>query len=289
LVARKPFFSTPAEYVDTLTPLPEGQIDHGLVALSLAKEFYPDINVDAYSKTIDSLAERVRRLVNDSDDPNVKVDAINTVLFEQENFDYDLEALAGNRDEPGFLNVLLDTKKGNCVSLPALYMAIAHRLGYPIYPVFAPAHIFLRYVDPRRGISNIETTHRGIYYPDKDYIESFNLDDRAGKVNNYLRTGTYREFLGCLVDKSASRYSRLGQPEKAIAYLEKAATLAPVWPNLYASLSLNHAILSALTDGDAARAHLAKDVGYDKQAKGLGFVALSETDVWKKLQKDWGR
>ncbi|MCG3206390.1 MAG: hypothetical protein KCHDKBKB_03126 [Elusimicrobia bacterium] len=271
--------------VEAIMALPENELDVGRVALNLAREFYPDLNVSAYSKQIDRLAGRVHKIVGDSQDPDKRIDALNAVLFQQERFDYDLPALADGRHEPGFLNHLLDTKQGNCLSLPVLYMAIAQRLGYPIYPVSAPSHSFLRYVQPDSSYCNIEATSNGDSYGDDVYAESFSLTEKSLKTGGYLRTLSYREFLACLLQKNANVYAKKGQTEKAVFYLEKALSLDPLAPDVLYNLANDHSALSVFSKGLEAKLHLEKYNGYHKRMKELGFVALTETAVWKTMRE----
>ena len=48
-----------ASEIEKLLALPENKVDVGIVALTLAKEFYPNLDVAAYSSRIDLLAEKV--------------------------------------------------------------------------------------------------------------------------------------------------------------------------------------------------------------------------------------
>lgn len=156
-----------ASDIDKLMALPEGKIDIGIAALTLAKEFYPNLDVAAYSAKIDALADKVRWMARGTQDPETRIRVLNTVLFRQEGFHYDRNPFSRAKEEYYFLNGILDTKQGICYTMPLLYVAVAQRVGYPIYPVAAPDHLFVRYADPTFKKQNIETTSGGKYFPDQ--------------------------------------------------------------------------------------------------------------------------
>lgn len=173
-----------------LAALSESQIDLGRVSLILAKDLYPDLDVDAYFERLDILVARARAHARGSSDPDLRIRSLNTYLFKIERFGYDHSDSANNKLENRFLNGILDTRKGTCMTLPLLYMAIAQRLGYPIYPVAAPEHLFLRYVHANGSYQNIEATNGGEASDDR-YIRDFRVSDKALKSGGYMRTMTY--------------------------------------------------------------------------------------------------
>jgi len=251
--------------------LPEEKIDIAIAAFTFAKEFYPNLDIAAYSKRIDQIADKARQLAQGTPDPETRIRILNTVIHQMEGFRYDRSPFARSRQDYYFLNGILDTKQGICYTIPLLYIAVAQRLGYPIYPVMAPDHIFVRYVDPGFKEQNIETTSGGKYFPDEYYIQSFAVSKRGMKSGSYLRTLTYRQFLGHMLAASAVMHGRHGESFKAIAYLEKAAQLDPQFADHYDNLRIVYAELSE------ANPHLAtsfqnKAETYARKARELGFV-----------------
>jgi hypothetical protein len=71
-----------------------------------------------------------------------------------------------------FLHGLLgDRRTGTCPSLPALVVAVGRRLGYPLFLVRAPAHLFCRWEDAAFGVRfNVEYNGMGMTdHPDDHY------------------------------------------------------------------------------------------------------------------------
>jgi regulator of sirC expression with transglutaminase-like and TPR domain len=110
--------------------LPEDQIDIGIAALTFAKEIYPEIDIAAYSRRIDALADQVRRLANGTTDPERRIRVMNTVFFRMEGFHYDRDPFSRVKLEYYFLNGILDTKQGICYTMPLLYVAVAQQLSH---------------------------------------------------------------------------------------------------------------------------------------------------------------
>ena len=118
-----------------------------------------------------------------------RIRATNTVLFNVEGFTYDIEGFNKGKKETGYLNYLLDTKKGDCYSLANLYLAVAQRLGYPIFPVVVPAHYFVRYVDPMGPDINLDPTRKGASFGDDRYRDWLSISDKAVQNGGTLDGG----------------------------------------------------------------------------------------------------
>ena len=214
------------EEIDKLVSSPTAKIDIGLAALTLSKEIYPDIDISSYSKTLDGMVEDIRVLTKGSKDPDYRVRVLNTYIHKRKGFIYDKVDADGLEIKNHILSGILDTKAGSCETFPLLYLALAQRLAYPVYPVPAPRHLFLRYVDATYKMQNMETTSGG-WIPDDEDIYTLEISTTAIKNGVYMRTMTYREFLGDLISINALYWGRQKQYNKAIRYLEKSLLLNP--------------------------------------------------------------
>jgi len=214
-------------FVKKLEAIPENKIDVGLVALKLAKDIHPKLNIKAYSAKIDKLAARAKTLANGSALPNIKVGCINTVLFKEEGLRYNFSDPLGENIDTELISGVLDSQKGSCYSLPLVYLAVAQRLGYPIYPVIAPQHVFLRYVDPSYTMQNIEPTFKGFYTSDETYIETFHITPKQIKTGAYLRTLTYKEYLGEMIACNGEYWYNNGDYDRGLYYTAAARRLFP--------------------------------------------------------------
>lgn len=117
--------------INQLRWLSETRIDIGRVALTLAQEFRPGLDVEAYSRRLDVLAAAVRSKLGGVIDPVERTLAMRDVLFRDNGFRYDHHPQARKNQRNHLLDGILDTKKGICVTMPLLYVAVGQRLGYP--------------------------------------------------------------------------------------------------------------------------------------------------------------
>lgn len=272
-------------YVEHLMSLSEDKIDVGTVALTLAKEFHPGLNVAAYSRKIDDLARKVREATQGEQNPEIRIMLMNQVIYKDEGYGYnkELDSPEGGID---FLNRLLDTKTGNCFTLPTLYMAVAQRLGYPVYPVFVPGHFFLRYVDPALNIYNIEITNDGKFELDENYIRDLTITPQGLASGGYLRTMPYRDFVAYLLDNSGNALSSLDRFQEALTHYEKSVELDPLCIDCYGGLERAYTHLSMISeDSTKAIEYYDKALQSQKTAHALGYVDKTKSPFWR---KKWG-
>lgn len=276
--------SAVAGEIEEVLALPEEKIDIGIAALILAKEIYSNLDVAAYSRKIDVLAGKVRWLAKDAQDPEQRIRALNTVLFLHEGFRYDRDPLSRNRQEYYFLNGILDSKQGICYTLPLLYLAVAQRVGYPIFPVAAPDHLFVRYAVPGFQEQNIEVTSGGKYFPDETYITDFSISLAGRNSGSYLRTLSYKEFLGHLLMANALVHGRQGNGQKMLSYIERAALLNPRFADNYVNLAEVYRAKSKAVTGEAAVRYRKNAARYAAKAKALGFVGTEQIAIGRKIR-----
>ena len=214
-------------FIDKLEAMPEKKIDIGMVALAVAKDVYPDIDTKAYSRRINKMVEAIKKITNGSKDPDWRIRVMNSYLYRNRGIHYANDDPCAEKKENRYITGILDYKKGCCVSMPTFYMAVGQRLGYPIYPVSAPQHVFIRYVDPKFKEQNIEATGGGGYTPDGEYKEVLRVSAKAIKSGAYLRTLSYREFLGDLICQNGNYWLSEGEVDRAVYYLAAARRMYP--------------------------------------------------------------
>lgn len=216
-----------SESIEKLSSLEEDQIDIGYACLLFAKEAYPDLDVKEYSKKLDNIVQEIQAFTGDNTDPDHRIRALNTYLYRRQDFHYDNEDPYGYKLKNRYINGLLDTKSGSCLTMPLLYLALAQRLDYPVYPVSAPQHLFLRYIDPNFEMQNIDATGGGGYSSDEDYINDMEIPERGIETGAYMRTMSYKELLAELFVENAGYWARNHDFPKAAHYYEESLKLNP--------------------------------------------------------------
>jgi len=254
---------------------PESKLDVGIAALTLAKEVYPDLHIPYYSKKIDLLASQAQQVIarQGRNDPDSVIRALNTFFYKIHGMYYDPSVEAWEKRENYFLVKLLDTKEGTCANMPVLYMAVAQRLGYPVYSVAIPEHQFLRYVSPTLKEANIEATGGGGFIPDARYIRESRVGEIGLKESDYLKTLSNREWLAHLVESTAVTISKQGKLDKAIYLLEKSVAINPKCAGCYHNLGASYlAKAKKQTTQEAGMKYWNKADGAFKRSKELGYV-----------------
>lgn len=258
--------------------MPSGEIDIGLAALNLSKEFRADLDVDMYSNAITRLAREVHQIAGDSEDPAAQVEALNTVLFGDNRFAYDESLVGDNKEE--HIDELLETKRGTCFSLAVLYVAVAQRLGYKIFGMAAPGHVLGRLFTDG-GTYNLDPSLAGMAVKDKSYIKDYGIKANALDSGSYLRAMSNREFAGDLVTMAAKKHLDLGRIDQALHYAKKAVEMNPQSGDCWTNLSFISWYASIMSEGETSNRLFDLSVESDEEASALGFTAMKDTPAWK--------
>ena len=165
------------------------------------------------------LAERVRPALASATTGEQVVESFNRVLLREEGFAYD--RVAGD-PENFLLASVLSRKKGNCLGLSMLYLALAERLSVPFRGVCVPTHCFVRY-EGKGGARNVEFASRGEDWRDERYRRQF----RVGANRPYLRSLDGNEFLGVFLKSLGAAYSKKGRDEEALRLYADAIRFFP--------------------------------------------------------------
>ena len=212
--------------IEKALELSENDIDIATAVLLVSKRWDPSVNIEYYRNQIDELARTVSTRLNGKNplyDGRKTTEIISKLLFEEMGF-----KPVDNAENPEdlFLHTVLDNKRGYCLSLSILYLAVAERLNLPVNGVVVPGHFFVRYTDNGKSF-NIETTQKGANAPDKHYIKEFKIP-QDGRRNIYLRNLSRRETIGCFFNNLANVYFDDGNIDNAYYYQQKAVDIAPL-------------------------------------------------------------
>jgi len=123
-------------------------LEHGV--LLLARTQYPTINPDGYKALLDDLAGELRERLDFGADPDQVLNVIGDYLFRELKFAGDENNLYG--PENNYLNMVLDRRLGNDMSLSVVYLLLARRLRLPVAGIGLPGHFLCRYQDLRHEI-----------------------------------------------------------------------------------------------------------------------------------------
>ncbi|MCK5000687.1 MAG: hypothetical protein KAS23_14185, partial [Anaerohalosphaera sp.] len=125
--------------IDRILKLNDKEIDIGTAALVLSRQWGTEKILRRYRDVIDDMAEDVLDRMNDA---HVKgglraIRIMNKYLFEEKDF-----GSIKTADNPNdlFLHTVLEKKRGYCLSLSVLYLAVGERVGLDLHGVVVPGH-----------------------------------------------------------------------------------------------------------------------------------------------------
>lgn len=149
-----------------------GAVDLLEGAYIIAKYQYPDLGFYEIVNAVEKIKNDIWLELNENLTALEKVRVINHIFFEVHKF-------SGNNanyysPQNSFINQVLQSKKGNPISLSILYASVAQKLGIPIYGVNLPKNFILAYKDEYHNL-----------YPSGDevlfYINPFNKGAVLGR------------------------------------------------------------------------------------------------------------
>ena len=153
-------------------------------ALIIAKYQYPDLNIAKVLKKIDKIRRDVWIELNDNLTALEQVKVINHIFFTIHGFSGNTQNY--HAPQNSFINNVLETKKGNPLSLAILYSEICRSVGVPVYGVNLPEHFILVYKDEGSILPlNAEEKNPRLLF----YINPFSKGSIFGpkEIDNFLK------------------------------------------------------------------------------------------------------
>jgi hypothetical protein len=114
---------------------------------------------------------------------------------------YDFEDLMGQKDRSKmFVTKLLDTKTGNCHSLPFLFKILSEEMKGESYLALGPNHVYIKHKYDRGLWTNVELTNKS-FPRDAWLISSMSITTEAIKKETYMEPLSLKESIAlCLYD-----------------------------------------------------------------------------------------
>lgn len=171
-----------------------------------------------YEAALDLMALQIRAQLTNNPSPIEIINAINVFVFFEMGFRFPPHTLyAKDIDLYTFLPSVLDSRRGVCLGVSILYLALAQRLDLPLEIITPPGHIYVRFRQGDQTI-NIETTARGIHLDSDEYL---NIDTLK------LQQRQLKEVIGMTHFNQASVFLARKEYLKALAAYEKAGLYLP--------------------------------------------------------------
>ena len=225
-----PAFCHPAAYEAFACELPQLETTRGLfrAAFAIARHEYPHSDVSHSERTIDDLAETVRKRVH-SESIDARLAHLHDVLFEVVGF-------VGNVDDyydPGnsYLPEVIRTRRGLPITLVLIYKCVAEQIGLTVRGINSPGH-FLAAVSAANDNGDLATGSTAWMYVDPFYggellnnaDVSRRITDSTGIVvdnsSELLKVATHRQWLTRMLNNLLAVFAHTGNERNLYAMQE---------------------------------------------------------------------
>ncbi len=203
----------------------------------IARYQYPDLDQAAILKQIERIKQDAWLELNPNLTALEKVRVLNHIIFEVHGFSGNTTNF--HAPQNSYINNVLESKRGNPLSLSILYSIIAQSLDIPIYGVNLPEHFILAYATEKTDLPvPISSKDEKVMF----YINPFSKGTVFGKheVDSFLRQLKVKavpafydpcsniDMIRRLVNNLSYAYEKLGYPDKVkdIRRLLKAVTIS---------------------------------------------------------------
>lgn len=193
-------------------------------ALLVAKYQYPDLDEERMLNKIEVIKRDIWLELNANLTALEKVRVMNHIIFE-------IHGYSGNTTnyhapQNSYINNVLESKKGNPLSLSILYSVIAQSLGLPIYGVNLPEHFILAYKDVEGMADEImrtDNTHGVLFYINafskgsvfgKREIDTFLKQINMKPIDMFYTPCSNVDIIVRMLRNLMGAYEKLGYPEK---------------------------------------------------------------------------
>ena len=232
-----------------LAPPGDGALPFTRALLAAGEDSDARAALEALGKIAGRVQDEMRRRPGEG-----RLEILNRTIFEQLAFAREIDD-----SDPRFMRLasVIDARRGSCLGLGALYLALGEWLGpgagFAVHGVLVPGHFFVRVVEGGGAPRNAELLRRGEQMPESWYRERYQLPAEGQVAPAYLRPLTPAEVLAVFDYNVGNDLRRRGKLPAARSYYARAAAAFPQFAEAHAS----HGLVLHLT-GDlpaAARAY----------------------------------
>jgi regulator of sirC expression with transglutaminase-like and TPR domain len=192
-------------------------------ALIIAKYQFPDLNVKKLTAYIEQLKQDIWIELNPNLTALEQVRVINHILFEVHYF------VGNNTDfhhpHNSFINMVLESKRGNPLSLSIIYAILAQKLAMPIYGVNLPQHFILAYMggESTYGLYDLDKNKEVLFYINafskgtifnKNEVEVYLQQLKLTPSDNYFYPCSNIEMIKRMINNLLFAFEKLGNEQK---------------------------------------------------------------------------
>lgn len=172
---------------------------------------YPDLELEKLKQDLEQLYYEAWLEFKPDLYPFDQVKVLNSVLFNKLKF----SANTKNFHSPGnsMINVVLETRRGNPISLCVIYMLVAQKLKLPVYGVNLPNLFVLIYQEGKNSFY-INAFNKGLIFSRQD-IENYIHELRLTPQPSFFEPCSNLEIIRRVFRNLIMSFDKMGEHEKA--------------------------------------------------------------------------
>jgi regulator of sirC expression with transglutaminase-like and TPR domain len=183
---------------------------------------YPELELETLKAAVHQLYVEVWTAFSPDLEALDQVKIINHVLFKQLQFSGNTKNF--HSPSNSMLSMVLETKKGNPITLCCIYLLVAKKLGLPIHGVNLPNLFVLTYLHPDTAFY-INAFNKGVLFTKKD-IESYLEHLKIAPKEAYFGPCTNKDILLRSSKNLIAAFEQLGERAKVEELQELLAVLS---------------------------------------------------------------
>jgi regulator of sirC expression with transglutaminase-like and TPR domain len=199
------------EMVRAMLEQSESQMDLASIKLTVDQMIDTATDKAAVFRQLDDMASEIRASFPLGAGNLAKFKTLRDYLYQppllsgRRPFVYDLED--DRNPKAKLMSVYLATHKGNCISMPLLFVILGQKLGIPLTITTAPAHLYVKFRGDNGNWYGVETTSGGGWAEDDWQQKQFPRLTAKAIVNGiYLQPLTKKETAAVIAESLLENY-----------------------------------------------------------------------------------
>ena len=241
-----PESNDPSETVAVLLSIPEEDIDLTWSKLVIDELIDKDANLSRDLAEIEEIAAYILERIPENSSNADKVEALRRYIYkpgywnDNNPYEYDFDDPQGLSAERKSLHRYLTKRKGNCINMPFLFLAVGERMGVEMNVTTAPRHVFIQFHNDETGkLEHLETTSGAQPQRLVWQRQVFSMTDRSLESGMYFQRLSKRQQVAVMAEALLHKTSETGDYEER---LELARLILDVFPQ--ADTAILHRITS---------------------------------------------
>ncbi|HEY3488041.1 MAG TPA: tetratricopeptide repeat protein [Gammaproteobacteria bacterium] len=216
-----------------IVALEDDEIDLAEAALILARDEYPQLDVQHYMGILDQFALDIDKRITHTNDAEGIIAAMNDYLFKQQRFHGNMDNYYDPRNS--LLNDVIDRRCGIPISLSILYLEIGQRLGLDLEGVSFPGHFLVRF-NVGSGSIILDPFFGGISLGEEELefrIAHFKGQENEDSLEDLLEPASNKAILERILRNLRGIYMQNETHDKALKTSDRILLLTPDNPYEY--------------------------------------------------------